>query len=1087
MVRSRVSGIESPEVRLLREIQTVDPRISEAGQSHRLTHDGGGWPPGRAYESPRTIGRKILALALPAITLAIATIPFYLRVSRATTLDALRSDHVRTARATGLSERSVIWRHGFRVGMLPLLTLVGMDLAFFLGGLVVIENVFSWPGIGQQAVNAISQEDIPVLMGTLLFATFCVVDIIHALLNRAAPRGLTSVELDDPSVDSRSARCQGPYHAGMRPLPEGDVAFLFSDIEGSTRLLERFGAHLTTAMGAHHDLLTSPVQAHDGVVFETVGDAVYAAFSDPMDAALAAAACHRAMATTDWGELGDVRVRIALHRGPVELRGDHYISPALFRTARIQALGHGGQTLVSDEMARSIADGLPEDLTLRSLGRHRLKDLVDAEVVHQLDAIDLPATFPPLRAVDARIDTLPRSLSSFLGREEDVAAIGAALRTGRLVTLTGPGGTGKTRLAIEAARAAGGGFAEGVLFADLAPVREPDQAAAAIVSVLGVRPIGDETPERALSRWLADREVLLVLDNLEQVIESAPMFVRLLDASPSSRLLATSRVRLRVRGETVIPVPPMDLDGGRGMSLAALLFIERAPADTAGHAAGDRSVIEDICRRLDGLPLAIELAAARAGSLTPARILRLLDDRLALLTGGDRDLPERQRTLAATIAWSLDLLQPSERRLFERLGVFIGGWSLDAAVEVAGDGDELRTVDGLRTLADASLIRVLPPDPLGEPRYTMLETTREAALAALEPDDRADALARHGAWMAGLAERAEPELVRGRAPDWLRLLDQEMPNLRLAMGTAIATGAARTAHRIAGALWRLGFLRGEHLAEVTRWGRDALAMAGAIDPRTRARTQVGYASVGTYTLPPGDLEPLLLEAVDVLQPLGPSNDLAEAFNALGVNRSNHGIRDEVERWLESAADVWGELGDHRGRGIATMGMAIQALEQGHPERASALTDAALRESRMGDSPLSLMEDLANATGILILVGRTDDAHGLALEVGTLRERTGYADPFFDLNFGGNLADLLLLAGRHEDAARLSGATWEATERFGAATESFESMRAVSHSLLREMIGSSADALIEEGRELDVTAAVDHGMEIIRRSPDVTAP
>jgi hypothetical protein len=354
-------------------------------------------------------------------------------------------------------------------------------------------------------------------------------------------------------------------------------------------------------------------------VFETVGDAVYAAFADPAACACAALAAQRAMLTHDWGPLGDVRIRIALHRGPVERHGAHYVGPPLFRAARLLALAHGGQTLLSGDLAAALvgrapatalnAAGLPPDLVVRDLGRHRLKDLVEAERVHQLDAPGLPSTFPPLRSVASRSDNLPRPTSAFIGREREIEEIASALAAGRLVSLVGPGGSGKTRLALEAGALLADRFGDGVAFVDLAPIRDAGLIGPTISSALGVRPIGDESPEGAVARWLRDRELLLVVDNLEQVIDGVAVLSRLLEAAPKLRVLATSRERLRLRGERSIAVGPLDstasATAGDGRSACVRLFCDRAGLDAEQLPAETLTAIEALGRRLDGC-LAIE-------------------------------------------------------------------------------------------------------------------------------------------------------------------------------------------------------------------------------------------------------------------------------------------------------------------------------------------------------------------------------------------------------------------------------------------------------------------------------------------------
>ncbi len=475
---------------------------------------------------------------------------------------------------------------------------------------------------------------------------------------------------------------------GVRALPSGTVTLLFTDVEGSTRLLGELGAEAyAAALFDHRRVLRACFEGRGGVEVDTQGDAFFFAFPSAPDAVAAAQEAQRKLAG------GAIGVRIGLHTGTPHVTDEGYVGEDVHLGARIAAAGHGGQVLVS-AATRALVDAETLDL-----GEHRLKDFEQPVAIFQLGH----ERFPPLKTISNT--NLPRPASSFVGREREVAALAGLLDDARLVTLTGPGGSGKTRLAIETAADLAGRFRHGVFWVGLATVRDPDLVVPAIAQTLGARD--------GLASHVGEREMLLLLDNLEQAIDAAPALAALVEACPNLTLLVTSRELLRVRGEVEYPVPPLaDPD-------AFDLFCARSRLDPDG-------TISELCRRLDNLPLAVELAAARTSVLSPAQILDRLGQRLDLLTGG-RDADPRQRTLRATIAWSYDLLTPDEQALFRRLAVFAGGCTLEAAEAVAG-----ADLDTLQSLVDKSLVRRT------EDRFWMLETIREFAVEELTASDPAD-------------------------------------------------------------------------------------------------------------------------------------------------------------------------------------------------------------------------------------------------------------------------------------------------------------------------------------------------------------
>ncbi|MBA3687498.1 MAG: adenylate/guanylate cyclase domain-containing protein, partial [Chloroflexi bacterium] len=601
----------------------------------------------------------------------------------------------------------------------------------------------------------------------------------------------------------------------MVPLPSGTVTFLFSDVEGSTQLLERHGALMGEALSRHHDLFEQVVERHQGAIFETVGDAVYAAFARPQDAVAAALEAHRGLASEDWGPIGRIAVRIAVHTGAVERRGDHYFGPALFRCARLQVLGYGEQTLLSGVAARLVGDALPHGASLRDLGQHRLKDLGEPEQVHQLVHHDLRGDFPALKSLDTHPHNLPLALSSFVGRETELHALGELLDAKRLVTLIGPGGIGKTRLALQVAAEQIERHSDGVFVVDLAPLRDAALIAGTISITLGLREQAGQSISETLHEHLKSRRLLLLLDNLEQLLPTAARAVAdLLVSAPGLHVLVTSRAPLRLRGEHEYRVPP--LTAGKRDQLdttpppAVALFLERARAvqiDLVVDATAG-PLIAEICECLDGLPLAIELAAARLRLLSLTALRERLAQRLPLLTAGSRDSPERQQTLRATIAWSEELLTPPQQQLFAQLGAFVGTFSLEAVEAVAAADLSGAVLDELGALVEHSLMRNAD-DPIGAPRFAMLETIREYALERLEArGEAADIRDRLAAYLVNLAEESEPRLTTREQTETLRQLDLELDDVRAALSWLRVRGDVQQLGRLAAALARYCTHRG---------------------------------------------------------------------------------------------------------------------------------------------------------------------------------------------------------------------------------------------------------------------------------------
>ena len=535
---------------------------------------------------------------------------------------------------------------------------------------------------------------------------------------------------------------------GPRATPRDEpLTFLFTDVEGSTRLWETNPEPMRSALERHDGILRSAIADSGGEVVKTTGDGLMAVFAAPDGAVTAAVAAKRGLFAEAWPTGCAIRVRIGIHTGEAESRGGDFFGPAVNRTARIMAAGHGSQVLLSDATAAVVGGALKNGATLRDLGEHRLKDLGRPQRLFQLTHPALPAEFAPLQTLDLRPNNLPTETSAFVGREAEIQAIRARLddKDVRLVTLTGPGGSGKTRLAIRAAADQIDRFTDGVYFVELVTATDSDAVLALIATALGLGRRRGALATDELRRHLRAQEVLIVLDNFEQVTVAAPTLVELLADCAGLKLLVTSRQALRVRGEHVVSVPPMSLPSASGAQKAddlsqfeaIQLFVERARGVRADFRLTDdnAAAVADICRRLDGLPLAIELATARLNLFSPEALRERLAGSFKALGSGARDLPERQQTLRATIEWSYQLLTPAEQRLFEILSAFAGA-SVEAVEAVAADldhaaGTELDALDGLGSLLDKSLVRqVEAPDGDGTPRVVMLETIKAYATAS---------------------------------------------------------------------------------------------------------------------------------------------------------------------------------------------------------------------------------------------------------------------------------------------------------------------------------------------------------------------
>ena len=873
-------------------------------------------------------------------------------------------------------------------------------------------------------------------------------------------------------------------------MPAGTLTFLFTDIEGSTKLQTGLGTDRYHEVLETHTRLLRQAFKDDGVEIRVDGDALFVVFAVAAKAVRATAAAQRALAQVTFPHGATLRVRMGMHTGegrPASAEsGADYVGIDVNRAARVAAAGHGGQVLLTEATAMLARADLGDGVALRDLGEFRLKDLAHSEHLYQLLIDGCPTDFPPLRSLDRTKTNLPPQPTTFVGRAREIAEGRRLLESVHLITLTGPGGTGKTRLSLRIAEESAHDFSDGTFFVPLAPITDPALVPSTIAHALGVQVSGAETPLVRVLDHIKDKRILLVLDNFEQILPAAPIVGQLLGASAVLKVIASSRAPLRIAGEQEYPVPPLDLPDPERLpgidvlaqSDAVRLFIERANAVRPDFKVTpeNAAAVAEICNRLDGLPLAIELAAARVKVLTPQAMLPKLRQGLDVLASTARDLPERQRTLRGAIAWSWDLLSEAERKLFTRLAVFVAGGMLPQVEEVCGPASEIGgdLLDVLSALVEHSLVRQSEVE--GEPRFRMLVTIREYALERLAASgEQAEIRRRHSRTYLELAEGARPHLQSADQKRWLDLLEQEHDNFRAALESSIADGRAEDACRLAFALWRFWQFRG-HLMEGAQWCKRILELPDS-DVPALALLQVREAA-GGIAYWRGDQETALSAYATAAEIAHAQLDDAAQANAdynlsfvYGVMKKDFPSALEL---LRSAREKWGKVGDRAGVGRASWGLATflqfgprDAVPRAQLVEALAAGAEALSVHREGSNLFDVAWDHHLMGMVNLKLGRHADASA------AFREALSLFDEANDLSgiaiVASNYAALAAAQGQREREATLVGIADTFAQRSG--TGLLVDIAGQDERSLPKDIAPELQPALERGRAMDTAAAI----------------
>ena len=874
-----------------------------------------------------------------------------------------------------------------------------------------------------------------------------------------------------------------PERIRTRDLPTGTLTFLFSDIEGSTRLVQALGTAFPQLLERQQALVREAIAKAHGIEVATEGDSFFVVFPSTTAAVNAAAAVQRAMAAEPWpADAGTVRVRIGLHTGEGTLGGDNYVGVDVHRAARIGAAAHGGQVLLSDATRALVAASLGSGLSLRDLGEHRLKDLNQPERLAQLVIEGLPDEFPPPRSLEAPTN-LPSQMTTFIGRRREAEELGELVARSRLVTLTGPGGTGKTRLSIQVATQARESYPSGAFFVDLSPITDPDLIPSTITAALGLRPQPNKPVLESLLSHLRDLRLLLVLDNFEQVESGAPLVGHLLEAAAGLTVVVTSREVLHLRGEQEYPVPPLTLPNLASLPAldalsqydAVALFIQRAQAVRPDFAVDNQNApaVAAICARLDGLPLAIELAAARVKVLAPDAILARLEKSLSLLTSASRDLTERQRTLRGAIDWSHDILDELERTLFRRLGIFVGGWTIESADAICNPSGELGIdmLDGLSSLVDKSLVKQTAGIE-SEPRFGMLETIREYAMERLSASEDARQIREaHAAHFATIAAQAATGVMGTQQKDWLDRLDSERDNLRAALQHLGEDGHTSEALDMGADLWRFWQMRGHH-AE----GRAALE--GLLDRpeasapnKDRARALAGLGGIIYWQGDMAKAKEVYAEELAVERSIDDPPGLAEALYNLGFVAAVTKDHEAARRYYEGSLEIYSRLQDEASVLRVKEALVFQLFHAGSYEEARELQEANVARFRETGEAYRLANGLSLLAGVLLRLGAYPEARARQAEAIRLFNHAGDMQALVRILIVA--AAIAVGQGELERAAKLRGAADRLKEPLGEIALPMSTLSLEDPAIAtREGLGDEAyERAYQEGRALTTDEAI----------------
>lgn len=875
----------------------------------------------------------------------------------------------------------------------------------------------------------------------------------------------------------------------MPDLPGGTVTFLFTDIEGSTKLWQQFPDAMPDALARHNEILQDAIDSHNGYVFQIIGDAFCAAFATAADGLDAALAAQRALHEKAWGKTGPLYVRMALHTGGAEVRageftsGEYVSGITLSRTARLLSAGYGGQILLSAPTAELVRGQLPPHTALRDLGSHRLKDLLQPQEIFQVLTDDLPRDFPPLKAFDVLPNNLPIQLTSFVGRTRELNELKELIGRTRLLTLTGAGGSGKTRLSLQVAAEVIDTFEKGAWFAELDSISDPSFVPNAVMNALQLREDAGRAPLDALTDFLRAKELLLIMDNCEQVIQAcADLTHHLLTHCPNLKILATSREGLGAAGEVTYQVPVLGLPEPEHLPPletllqydAVKLFVERTRSVQQSFAVTNANApaVAQICASLDGIPLAIELAAARVKGLSVEQIASRLDDRFRLLTGGSRTALPRQRTLQAAIDWSYKLLSEEERVLLQRLSVFAGGWTVEAA-EYVCEGDGLKSnqiLDLLLHLIDKSLVEAETENT--EPRYRLLETIRQYAGDKLRESGEVKLIHdRHLGYFVKYAEQAEAGLSGPGQRDWASRLETEHNNLRAALSWSLESNQIKAGLQMAGALQRFWHTQG-HLSEGSRWLEKLLTAGDGVGGTERAKALRASSLIsglmGDYPRARTSAE----SSIDLYREIGDDRGAGLALAALGATYSYEGKREEAIESLQESLNLLEPRGEWSGIVYAHLWLGDVWLRLGDTTRAATNWEESLRLAQeLGDNYL-MAWSLGGLADVARLRGDYERAIRMHREILSLyRDLGNKSEAPWTLEALGLIAAAL---GESRRAARLWGAASAWREAVNAPLPpSIQSDYAESIARARTQLGERDYASAwSEGRALSMDEAIE---------------